>query len=239
MPTFRMIRSAMVSCAVAMIAVVSVNRSPMGDNIELVAPGDLSLASLTNWLSPAEFREDWPPQLGKRYPDLVLKDQDGTPVRLSDFQGKPILIELVAISCRGCQAFAGGNQLGGLNGVRPQSGLKSVHHYAREFAGVELGEEIIFVQLILYDAQLGSPSSEDVANWASHFRMKRDHNQIVLQGSPSLLGPGTYEMIPGFHLIDKDHVLRFDTSGATPADDLYRDLLPAIAGLTQKAYLTQ
>ncbi|MDV6032997.1 MAG: hypothetical protein F9B45_23510 [Phycisphaera sp. RhM] len=58
--------------------------------------------------------------------------------------------------------------------------------------------------------------------------MDRDANQIVLRGDPSMLSRQTYEMIPGFQLIDRDFVLRSDSCGHHPHDDLYKDLLPML-----------
>ena len=53
----------------------------------------------------------WPPQVGAFYPDLILSDQNGDRFQLSDLAGKVILLELAAVPCSGCQAFAGGNEL--------------------------------------------------------------------------------------------------------------------------------
>ena len=172
----------------------------------------------------------WPPRVGLRYPDLLLTDQNGDQVALSDFAGKVILLELAAIPCKGCQAFAGGNKYGGFDGIGVQKGLDSIHEYAQRFAGVTLGEneQVVFVQLLLYGKDMSSPSQDDVSHWAAHFKMKRDRNQIVLRGDNSMLGQTTYEMIPGFHLIDRDFTLRCDSSGHHPKQDLFRDLLPQL-----------
>ncbi|QDT07327.1 hypothetical protein K227x_57540 [Rubripirellula lacrimiformis] len=172
---------------------------------------------------------DWPPQKGQRYPDLILADQDGQTVRLSDFAGKVILLELAAVPCKGCQAFAGGQEFGGFAGVAVQPNLESIHHYADRFAGVDLGkDDVVFVQLLLYGKSMSSPSQAEVAGWAKHFQMKRTEKTIVLRGDASMLGIETYEKIPGFHLIDEQFVLRYDSSGHHPGDDLYQDLLPAL-----------
>ena len=63
---------------------------------------------------PVEF---WPPINGQRYPDLVLEDSHGQLTRLSDHAGKVILVELTAVPCKGCQAFAGGHRYGGFAGI--------------------------------------------------------------------------------------------------------------------------
>lgn len=175
--------------------------------------------------------EYWPPRVHAVYPDLRLKDQNGKLIQLSRLKGKPILIELVAIPCKGCQAFAGGNKHGGFAGVSVQKDLGSIHDYARQFGQVELGKDIAFVQLLLYGKDLHAPTSEETRGWAKHFHMDAQKRQLVLQGTSDMLGPQTYELIPGFQLIDKDFVLRYDSSGHHPRHDLYRQLLPAIRGV--------
>lgn len=177
----------------------------------------------------------WPPLVGQPYPDLQLCDQRGQTVRLSDFAGKVILLELAAIPCKGCQAFAGGNRCGGFAGVEVQSNLGSIHQYARQYGGVTLGEnkDLVFVQLLLYGRAMGSPTPQEVTGWANHFDMDRDAGEIVLQGSDAMLSRATYQMIPGFHLIDRDFVLQYDSSGHHPSCDLYRELLPALGRMSR------
>ncbi|MCG8649859.1 MAG: peroxiredoxin family protein [Pirellulales bacterium] len=188
--------------------------------------------SWTGWRSsePAVVG-NWPPVVGQRYPDLVLQDQQGQPVRLSDFAGKVILLEVAAVPCAGCQAFAGGKQHGSFGNFQVQPGLDSIHHYAERFAGVKLGRDAVFVQLLLYGESMSSPTPQEVTRWAEHFQLQRDQGEIVLRGDVSMLGRASFEMIPGFHLIDRNFVLRFDSSGHQPQCDLYRDLLPALGQL--------
>lgn len=174
----------------------------------------------------------WPPVSGEKFPDMILNDQNGQRTRLSEFAGKIILVEYAAIPCKGCQAFAGGKEHGGFGGFQVQPGLESVEYYARKFADVQLGsDQVVFVQVLLYGEDLSSPTAIEVAQWAEHFGMDRDENKIVLQGDPSMLGPQTYDMIPGFQLIDRDFKLRSDSCGHHPKDDLYRHLLPLLGQL--------
>ncbi|MCA9135480.1 MAG: hypothetical protein KDB00_01940 [Planctomycetales bacterium] len=177
----------------------------------------------------------WPPVSGQKFPDLVLADQSGQTVHLSDFAGKFILVEYAAIPCMGCQAFAGGKQRGGFGGFSVQPGLDSIENYSQKYAGVELGsKDVVFVQVLLYGKSLSAPTQAEVEGWAQHFGMDREDYKIVLRGDPSMLSPETYEMIPGFHLIDRDFVLRSDSCGHHPADDLYADLLPMLKTLARE-----
>ena len=107
---------------------------------------------------------NWPPRVGETYPDLTLTDQFGEAVRLRDFAGKVILVELAAVPCQGCQAFAGANEHGGFGGFRPQSGLESIHRYAKTYGDVDLrgDPDVVFVQLLLYGRKMQSPTAEEV-----------------------------------------------------------------------------
>lgn len=179
---------------------------------------------------------NWPPVAREAFPDLVLSDQTGTTVHLSDFAGKVILVEYAAIPCVGCQAFAGGKRHGGFGGFQVQTGLESIEDYAKTYSGVALGsDDVVFVQILLYGASLSAPTQSEVAAWADHFQMDRQSNQIVLRGDASMLGQQTYEMIPGFHLIDRDFILRSDSCGHDPADNLYSDLLPLLGRLARES----
>jgi hypothetical protein len=196
-------------------------------------------AQMVSWTglrsAQSVVRGSWPPAEGERYPDLVLTDQHGETLQLSELAGKVILLELAAVPCKGCQAFSGGNRHGGFAGVPVQPGLDSIHDYAAQYGRVKLGqdEDVVFVQLLLYGNSMTSPTQQEVAAWAEHFHLHRASGEIVLRGDPSMLGPATHAMIPGFHLIDRDFVLRYDSSGHQPRHDLYRDLLPALGEMSR------
>ncbi|MEL6104562.1 MAG: hypothetical protein AAFU85_00940 [Planctomycetota bacterium] len=177
----------------------------------------------------------WPPIKGQPFPEVVLHDQNGEPTRLRDFAGKLILVEYAAIPCEGCQAFAGGQTHGGFAGFPVQSGLQSIEHYAAQFGGVELGnEDIVFVQVILYGKSVSAPTQEEVTAWAEHFQMDRASHQLVLRATPGMLGREAFDLIPGFQLIDRDFIVRSDSCGHQPADNLYSDLLPLLGRLARE-----
>ncbi|MCC9604141.1 redoxin domain-containing protein [Stieleria sp. JC731] len=180
------------------------------------------------WLS------HWPPIKGKAYPDINLKDQTGKTLRLSDFKGKVILIEYAAVSCQGCQAFAGGKQRGPFGQFRVQPGLDSIEHYSRRYANVDLGKDVVFVQVLLYGGDQSAPTMSETKAWAEHFDMERQHDKVVMQGRPEMLSEKTYQMIPGFHLVDQDFIVQGDSCGHHPIDDLYRDLLPKMGELARR-----
>lgn len=176
---------------------------------------------------------DWPPRLGKPYPDLNLVDQTGKQVQLSEFKGKVILVEPIGMSCTACNAFVGADRYGGWNAVTPQPGLASIETYFPQYTGgVSLDDSrLVYVQLILFTPSMGVPTGEDVRQWAEHFHVDRDDNHLVLAGTKALQGQAGYDMIPGFQLIDKAFILRSDSTGHQPHDDLFAKLLPMVPEL--------
>jgi len=178
----------------------------------------------------------WPPQVGSEYPDLKLVDQTGSTTRLSEFRGKVILVELIGIPCGACQAFAGAHQAGVFRGGELQANLESIEAYARRYGDFDLKDDrVVYVQLLLFNNKIQAPAAEEARAWAKHFGMDRSRNQSVLAGTDRLATQESYKMIPGFHLIDRDFVLRRDSSGHQPVHNLYANLLPAMGKLIANA----
>jgi hypothetical protein len=179
--------------------------------------------------SVAEMPFDWPAKVDAPYPDLALLDADGNARRLSEFRGKVILVELIGIPCSACQAYAGGHVVGPLGNATVQANLDSIDKYARSYGHFNLDDaRVVFVQLLLFNEAMQAPSQAEARAWAEHFAVARHRNRVVLVGTAALASKQTYEMIPGFQLIDRDFVLRRDSSGHQPRHDLYRDLLPTM-----------
>jgi len=177
----------------------------------------------------------WPPVVDQPYPDLQLIDQEGRRTSLSEFRGKVILLEPVGISCPACIAFAGGQEHGAYAGILPQQGLQSVHHCTRRYGQVDLDrEDVVLVQVLFYSKSLTAPTAAETRDWALHFGLERSQNQVVLAGEPYLLSPKTRAMIPGFQLIDKDFVLRYDSTGHAPQHKFYTELLPNLGLLCKE-----
>lgn len=176
----------------------------------------------------------WPPQLNNYYPDMELVDQDGKLVRLSSFKGRIIVVEPIGMSCPGCQAFSGANR----QGMRPyaggsaQPGLKSFEEYLNEYAGTTLQRGgIVLVQLLLYDPAMQLPTAKQAQTWAQNFGMKTTENKYVLVARSNMIGQASYDMIPGFQLIDKGFVMRSDSTGHNPRNDLYKHFFPTLKSL--------
>jgi thiol-disulfide isomerase/thioredoxin len=178
---------------------------------------------------------NWPPEKGQTYPDLTLVDQEGNPTRLMDFKGKVILVEMVGMSCPACVAFSGGRKAGAFGSCQPQHNLESIEEYVQRFAGVRFDDSrLVFVQILLFNQQMGSPTVDELRAWADHFGFRRDRNQLVLGGANLTANEASLEIVPGFQLLDKNFVLRYDSTGAQPKDDLYSALLPQILPLMEE-----
>lgn len=176
---------------------------------------------------------EWPPQLGKRYPALELVSHTGEVVKLEDFKGKVIVVEPIGMTCAACNAFSGGKYRGGYKSQPVQGGLDSIEKYFPQYTGgISLADDrIVFVQLLLYDLHMKGPTKEDAKLWARHFGLDKRKNTYVLAGGQELVGPASYNIIPGFQLIDKNFVLRSDAAGDHPKESMWERLLPMVPRL--------
>lgn len=182
----------------------------------------------------------WPPVKGEPYPDLALEDHEGNTVRLSSLRGKVLVIEPIGLACPACNAYAGAETRGGFRGSSVQTGLGSIDEHLSRFAGTSLGvdPDLVLVQLLLFDtsSSVGNPpTAEEAREWAAHFRLDQRKNVLVLRGTRALANGGGYAMVPGFQVVDRKGVLRFDGSGHSPADDPYRTVLGSIPDLLRES----
>jgi hypothetical protein len=184
---------------------------------------------------PNNEKVAWPPETGKPYPDLVLKDHRGNTVRLSDFKGRVMMIEPIGMTCPACNAFSGAHKKGRFQNVTPQANLKSIEEYFPRFAGgITINDpRVVKIHLLLYNMQMQGPSVEDAQAWAKHFGLDSDKNSYVLAGGPELVNAASYAMIPGFQLVDKRFILRADSSGHNPRVGL-NTLLALVPTLLQE-----
>ena len=192
----------------------------------LESPWQMSrLASESNELA------DWPPVVGKPFPQFALFDHAGDQFSLASLRGKPTIIEFISMSCAGCQAFAGGNELGPYGGLASQPNLESFETYFREYAGLDLHSgEVNFVVAVVYNDKLQSPTEQDLYDWRKHFSLDR-HDNVSIVSSPQLASAATFKMIPGVMLLDQNQVVLFDSTGHHPTHNLYTELLPAVREL--------
>ena len=206
-------------------AVDKIERSPV-EAAKETAPATPDLAPTAAAASAPTF-EFWPPVKGRPFPDLVLFDREGRLVRLSSFRGKIIILEPVGMTCSACNAFSGGNKVGGFEGVQPQPDCPALEEFFTvNSAGATLDDpRIVWVQLLLYNMQMQAPTVDDLKRWSAHFPTVRKPNCVVLAATPEMLGSASYAMIPGVQLIDRQFVLRSDFRGHGGGDDLNGHLI--------------
>lgn len=178
---------------------------------------------------------NWPPKVDQLFPELTLINHDGRKFRLSDLKGKVVLVEPIGMTCEACNAFSGGNRRGGFKWVKPQQGLQSIEQYlARYSNGVTLShDDLVMVQIILYDLTMEAPDLEDARIWAEHFGLDRNPNVYVAFSERDLRGRASSDMIPGFFLVDKGSVVRYDATGHRPRHNLFTQVLPQIARMVR------
>ncbi|MGB5812941.1 MAG: hypothetical protein WBG86_20580 [Polyangiales bacterium] len=177
----------------------------------------------------------WPPVVGRPYPEVALIDQSGRVTSLSELRGKVVLVEMVGMTCKACHAFAGGNDpsLGHFRNITPQRDLDSIDLFAQRFGKLSLDHpDVVFVQLIAFGMDgRTAPTLGDIQSWARHFGMDRYRNEIVLQGDERFTTLQTRQLIPGFHLIDRQGILRAMSSKNPDHDNLYTSVLPTLGQL--------
>ena len=186
---------------------------------------------------PALFTEHvtlghaWPPRLDEAFPNLTMIAHNGDTVQIADFRGKVVLVEPIGMTCAACNAFSGANDVGGYSRITPQQNLPSIEKLLPRYAdGTKLStNDIVLVQVLLYDMKLKAPGAEDAQRWAAHFGFDQRENIYVLSADERYVNRASYDMIPGFFLVDRDGILRFDATGHRPKHNLFTELIPAIS----------
>ena len=165
-----------------------------------------------------------------RTEDHIFIDQDGNQWNLSRFKGKVVLVEPIGMNCPGCQSFAGAHKKGPYGNIVPQKELSDFEGYFKSYTGgLSLNTEgIVLVELLLYDLKMGQPTQKDAKGWADHFGMKSRNNHFVVVPVTDMRSRVSYDLIPGYQLIDKNMILRSDSTGHNPRDNLWQTLLPMV-----------
>ena len=178
----------------------------------------------------------WPPRKGQLFPDeATYVDQDGNRMKLSRFKGKVLLVEYVGMNCPACQAFSGAHARGAYHGNPVQRGLQSIESYFPKYTGgLRLDDpRIVFIQILLYDMQLKAPRPADACQWAGHFDLRTARQEYVLVPVRDMRSQASFNLIPGFQLVDRSFRVRSDSTGHYPRDDLYRTLLPMVGQMVR------
>jgi hypothetical protein len=192
----------------------------------------LLLLLTINLAKTAGAEQFWPPQLGRTFPSIEFVDQNGISFKMSELYGSVVLVEYVGMTCRACQAFSGANEVGAYENIDPMAGLPSIKKLFKDYTNISLDDNRVkFVQVLLYSMTMDSPIPEHAGNWANHFGFDRYNNEIVVVPKRDLRGKGSYNLIPGFQILDKRLVVQRDSTGHRPRHNLYTELLPLVKKL--------
>ena len=185
------------------------------------------------------FERGWPPELGEPYPAINMINYDGREFRVADFEGRVVLLGLVSMDSPVSNAYAGGGYKGGLGGVMPQPGLGSLDDYLQKHAGGLTPDysDLVVVHLLIYDEDRSAPNVDDAKRWAEHFDLSGRQNVYVAVARRDLRSQASAAMTPGFQLVDKNAILRADSTGFEPRHDLFGELLPEIPNLMRESVL--
>ncbi len=166
-----------------------------------------------------------------------MVNYDGQEFRISDFEGRVILLGLVSMQSPVSNAYAGGGYKGGFGGVEPRPGLGSLDDYLEKHAGGLTPDfsDLVVVHLLIYDEDRRAPTIDDAMRWAEHFDLSGRPNVYVAVARRDLRGRDSAAMTPGFQLVDKNAILRADSTGFEPRHDLFGELLPEIPNLLRES----
>ncbi|NRA38699.1 MAG: hypothetical protein HRU15_11205 [Planctomycetes bacterium] len=149
-----------------------------------------------------------------------------------------MLIEYVGMTCGGCNAFLGGNiaGIGPYPGQYAQKNLKSMAEYLPTYGGgLKLTDKRFTYVIVLFYGLDGStaPNLKDAQSYAQHYKLTEKENHVVLFGDASFINKTTYNMIPGFHLIDSDWKVVSASTGHKPKHNFYTHTIPALKKLVK------
>jgi len=174
--------------------------------------------------------DQWPPKMNQLYPEIELIDQKGQAFRLSDLKGSLLVVEYIDITSPVSQAQSGARSFG-VYGAANEFDARSLTflEYFNKVGGDAVNFEnfdVIAVKIIVYGEAGAAGSRDDAQNWADHFGMERDDGVIVAVPSKDLRGEKSDRLIGGYQLIDKNMLLRVDSSGPIPKHNLEMTFMP-------------
>lgn len=216
------------------VAVLEYNKNPSAEFRQQAVARFYGVKEPTN----PNFPDPWPPVMNKSFPEISLVDSNGQSFKLSDFSGKVIIVEYVDMNSPLSHSYSGAKTKGTYGGTRhtfDESTQSLEDMVVKENAG-QLAlphPDIIVLKVVIYNEAGQQAKPEDAQAWAQHFGLTRENNYIVAVPEKDIRGYDTNQLIPGFQLIDKDFLLRVDSSGANPKHSLQFRLVTLIPTLLQ------
>ncbi len=186
-----------------------------------------------------ELPSDWPPQLDAAFPNLKLKDQSGHGTDLytllNSLNVEASIIEPTGMNCPGCHAYSGANKYGNYLGVTPQNGLPSFEDFLSQ-AQLDISDKrFAFVQLLLYSYNMGATTFDDATKWATHFNFSKGNKQIAIAVPSTFQNKGSYDLIPGFLLLNKNNQIVSSAAGHNPIHSVDGYLVPKLKEILDTA----
>ncbi len=179
----------------------------------------------------------WPPKMNKIYPDIEFYDQKGKKFNLSSLQGRVIVLEYIDISSPKSQAQSGSADSGVYYGSKTQDVNSQVKTFNQVLVKATNGaftlpnDNVLELKIIVYGPDGNAGSRDDAQHWADHFGLELSDNVIVAAPSKDLRSDKTQKIISGYQLIDKNMMLRVDSSGEEPKHNLRMTLAPLVPKL--------
>ena len=121
-------------------------------------------------------------QVGESAPDFTLNNLNGEPVSLSDFKGRPVVLEISTTWCPGCQFQ-----------------FQEVTKITESYSSDEVGVLEVFVQEV--DSSVRSFAEEN-----------HGHPEQILLDDDSVLQSYSVYLIPRLIIIDSQGLIRHDGS---------------------------
>lgn len=170
----------------------------------------------------------WPPTIDAPYPDIELTNQSGVTFKLSDYKGKVIIIIPINMNNAHSQALENALFFGSYEGAPYARNVIALDEEIKKYAP-ELRlphDDLIFIHLIFHDISYGTPDIQDADAWARHFQRQKSDNHIVAIPHQRIPTYAANALVPGVQLIDRNFILRADSTGATPKTKLREVLIP-------------
>ena len=173
---------------------------------------------------------EWPPVKGAEVSGIEFINHRGVTKKLAHLSGRATILEFVGMNCPACNGFAGGNSKPiKYKNMRSQKGLKSFDKYFERFSkvGSIRNANINFIHILIFDIKNKPTSIEDAKSWHSFYGSKFGPKFEVWVPKKDLTGI-SYDLIPGFALIDRHGKYQSLSVGPVPKTNLYTEFLPII-----------
>lgn len=133
-------------------------------------------------------REIPPPEMGNKAAPFTLKDTNGRTVRLSDFQGKVVIVDFWATWCHSCKESS--------------QELEKLHAAYK-------GKDAVIVGISM-------DSGSDAVQQVKDFQKRYSLTYPVLMGNAEVEKSYAVTKIPVTYMLDRDHIIRRIYVGAVP-----------------------